>query len=210
MENETGSSPKPNLFSEFQSTFDFNRYVTRVQEIVSDPLGTWPKVKAEPGDVKQIYLQWVVVTALLPVICTFVGLSVLGSVPILDGLKTFLWQLILSMGGMYVFSLIVVKLAPSFGGSATIEDAMKWLVTAMMPGAVVSILTIIPLSFLSFIVFLLMLGAFCYGLYILWLGVPIMLGIPDDRRVPFFISTVACIFVAAALASWLAGHAGLA
>ncbi len=209
MENQAGTNPAVNLRDEFVASFDLKKFSARLQEVISDPLGTWAKVKAEPSEVKQLYLQYLIVMAIVPGLCTFIGLALFGPMPFGAGIKMFLWHVVMTLGGAYLFAMLISAITPTFGGAASVGDALKLLVYSQMPAAAATVLTIIPISFLLLIIWLVVLLAAFYGLYIFWLGIPIILNVPEERKVAFFISLVACALVCGALLSMVGPGMGM-
>src|SRR4029077_13431343 len=96
---------------------------------------------------------------------------------------------ILDIAGVFVIGFLIWKLAPSFG--TTTDQAKATLLAAFVytPVFLISILTIIP--FIGWITFL----GLLYGLYVLYLGLPIVLGTPPGREMTYIIAIVVVAIV---------------
>jgi hypothetical protein len=208
MENQSSpTNTASNLGNEFLASFNAERFVARLKEVLSDPLSAWQKIRDEQYTIKQLYLQYLLVLVIVPAICEFIGMSLLGPIPLSSGIKMLIWKIVFGLAGAYGAALLVKVLAPKFGGSAGEVDGLKLFTFSMMPAAAASALFIIPI--LRFILALIALAGAIYGLYIMWLGIPILLSVPTEKRVPFFISLVGSILVAALVISWIGANLGL-
>jgi hypothetical protein len=106
-------------------------------------------------------------------------------------------QYALSLGGLYLFAVIVDALAPRFGGQPSLVQATKVSVYTYTAVAVAGAFTLVPV--LSFIV----LPGALYSLYLLFLGLPRVMRAPADRALTY---AGACVLVALAL-GFLVGKA---
>ena len=88
-------------------------------------------------------------------------------------------------GGMMQRALIVDALAPSFGGRKHFESALKLTTYSYTPAWICGFFFLIPgLRFLS------VLGL--YGLYLLWLGLPVLMKSPQERSLLYAGAIVVC------------------
>lgn len=157
--------------------------IQRVQDILLKPKETWPRIAAEPATVASIYQQWLLILAAIPAVAGFIGMSIVGygffgvgfRIPIVAGLVQMVLGYALALGMVYVLSLIVDALAPTFGGTKNPIAALKVVAYASTAGFVGGIFTILPnLSVLSLL-------ASLYGIYLLYLGLPVLMGNPPDK-----------------------------
>ncbi|MDA4128633.1 MAG: zinc ribbon domain-containing protein [Thaumarchaeota archaeon] len=100
---------------------------------------------------------------------------------------------ILDVAAVFVVGFVIWKLAPSFG--TTTDQAKSTLLAAYVytPVFLISILNIIP-----FIGWITVLGLL-YGLYILYLGLPILLNTPADRVIIYVVAILVAAFVVYAI-----------
>jgi hypothetical protein len=149
--------------------------------------------------INSIIINYVAILALIPLVATLIGdiwaysLSFYGLFGY--GLYGYAFGLailsyILDIIGIFVLGLLIWKLSPSFG--TTTDQARATLLAAFVvtPFFLASILEIIPV-FGGLLAFL----GLLYGLYILYLGLPIMLGTPADKVLIYVVVTVVVTFV---------------
>jgi len=128
------------------------------------------------------------------VIATFIGHSVVG-LPLVGrvGVGAELAHAViayaLSFLGVFLVALIVDLLAPSFGGQRDSLAALKVTVYSFTPGWIAGVFNLIPLLGILAIV-----GAL-YGLYLLYLGLPVLMRCPSDKSVGYTVITVICAIV---------------
>ncbi len=170
----------------------------RVQDILLKPKDTWPVIEAEGGDVASIYKDYLVYLAAIPAVATFIGFSLIGvggfgfnfRVPLLAGLGNMVVGFVLSLGIVYVISLIVNALAPTFGGTPDPLKAFKVVAYSMTAGFVGGIFSLLPsLAMLGFL-------AALYGIHLLYLGLPALMKCPPDKAVGYTAVTAVCGIVA--------------
>ena len=186
--------------------------VDRVKNILLTPKTEWPVIEAEQTDVKTLYLGYIMILAAIPAIASviasmFVG-SMVGAVAGRTGLG-------MGIGGgfaighaiaVYVITLIVIfvvafivdALAPTFGGQKNQINALKLVAYSATAGWVASIFSIIPV--LGWIVA--MVGSL-YGIYLLYLGLPVLMKCPEDKAVVYLIVIVVVYIVLSWLLGWL-------
>ena len=178
---------------------DWQGLFEQVKKIILSPKEAWLAIKSQPASVKDIYLKYIMLLAAIPALCTFIGLVVFGiKIPFMGVIRvsffpTLVHQIfsyVIMLIGIGVSALILEKLAPKFEGSATYVDALKLAAFSMTPGFVAGVLHIIPwLGLLAIL-------AGLYGLYILWVGVPIMVGVPESKRLIYLIVSVVVSIIA--------------
>ena len=111
-------------------------------------------------------------------------------------LRELLLAVIVGAASVYLFSLIIDALAPTFGGQKNAGQAFKVAAYAPTAAWVASIFNIIPiLSILS------ILGL--YSLYLLYVGLPELMKCPKDKALVYTIVIFACAIVLAFVLSFL-------
>ena len=154
--------------------------VQRVQDILLKPKETWPVIAAEPGDAKSLFMGYVAVLASIPPLASFVSMALgeLGMytrVPLLSSLVASVVAYAVSLGMVLLLGFWVDKLAPSFGGTRNPVNALKVVAYAMTPGFVAGVLNLVPsLSVLGTL-------AGLYGIYLLYLGLPVLMRCPPGK-----------------------------
>lgn len=175
----------------------------RAQEVILNPKGFWHAAKDEPASVKDLFLGYIMPLAAIPAICTWLGTMVFGvptpfgyyRVGFLPSLVSGIITYVVTLVALYLLAHAVRHIAPKFGGSITLENALKWLGYAGTPACIAGVLNLVPaLSLLAAL-------AGFYSLYILITGTEVMTGVPQERRWPFLGATlVAAIIIGAVVA----------
>lgn len=183
---------------------DFNKLIARAKAILLTPKTEWPVIAAEPATVGDLYKNYLLLLAAVPAVFTFIDSTVFGySVPFMgtmrlgvgSALTTALFSYVFSLIGMYVFSLIVNALAPTFGGTKDSVSAMKVVAYSATASFIGGIATIVP-GFGGLIAF----AAAIYGIYLLYLGLPPTMKCPPEKAVAYTaVSIIAALIIGAIL-----------
>ncbi|MGD2295678.1 MAG: Yip1 family protein [Candidatus Aminicenantes bacterium] len=168
--------------------------VARTQGILLKPKEEWDKIKGESLSVSQMFTSYAAILALIPPVCQFIGLSLIGrSIPI-RGLTRYgfgrsllyaIFLYLLSLVSVYVLGLIINALAPTFSSKQNQENAMKIAVFSMTPVWVAGVFYLIP-----FLGWLAVLGSL-YGIYLIYLGFnSTMMDTPADKVVGYVVISI--------------------
>jgi Yip1-like protein len=167
------------------------KLIDRVKAILLTPQTEWPVIAREGGDTGSLFSQYVAILALIPAVAGFVGGSLIGGyTPLIAGLVSAIVGYVLTFVTVFMVALIVDMLAPTFGGERNFTNALKLTAYSYTPAWLAGIFLLIPgLSFLT------ILGL--YGFYLLWLGLPTLMGAPRDKALPYAVAVVLCALVIA-------------
>jgi hypothetical protein len=182
--------------------------VERVKAICLKPKETWTVIKDEQTTIKELFMSYAAILALIPPIAAFIGFSLVGMTmpligtwrqPILNGLVHAVIYYILSLVGVYVTAYVANWLAPKFNSKQDLTSAMKAVVFSYTPAWIASILSIIPsLSVLVTI-------AGLYSLYVLYLGLPAMMDTPPEKKLGYVVTVIIASIVVMVVVSLIAG-----
>jgi len=185
--------------------------VERAKNIVLQPNQEWPVIAGEAADTKSLFVGYAMPLAAIPPIAAWLGLSVIGvsagilgtyRAPIVGGLGWAILSYVLGLVSVFVLGLIIDALAPSFGGEKNQLQAMKCAVYAHTPAWLGGIFSLIPaLGILALI-------AALYGLYLLYLGLPVLQKAPRDKAVGYTVVVVLCAIVLTIVVSVIGGIVG--
>jgi hypothetical protein len=169
--------------------------VERIRNIVLTPRAEWSVIEAEPTSVGRLYIQYVMPMAAFAASMSFIRMSVVGvDQPWGDTIRTStvsafaasVVTFILGLIGLYLVGLIINTLAPAFSGGRNHRQALKTAAYALTPAWLGTALTLLPLGpALQFI-------AGLYGIYVLYLGLPVMMGIPRAKADGYAVAVVVC------------------
>ncbi len=180
---------------------DIMKTVNEAKDVVLNPKGSLQKLKDKRVTTKDIILYLAIVGA-----PTFLG--VLIGYGIFSGFGTYflgyaialaILQYVLAIIGILVFGFIFNALAPSFKSKENKMQAMKLVAYAATPWLLLGIVNIYPPAAL-----IALLGGL-YGLYILYLGIPIFMETPKEQQMPYLIVGIIIYFVIMAVIWWITG-----
>ncbi len=175
--------------------------IERAKAILLKPEDTWPVIDAEPATAGSLYKEWILILAAIPAVCSFVGSSLIGygwfRIPLVWGLERMVTHYLLSLVGVFLMALLVDALATNFGGVKNQVAALKLMAYSLTSAWVASVLLLVPSILLGLVVIL----ALFYGLYLFWLGVPVLMKCPKDKATVYTIVVVVVSLVVGALVS---------
>ena len=186
---------------------DLSKQIARVKAILGTPRTEWPVIASEPATIGGIYKDYVLILAAIPAVFGFLKYSVIGiNLPFLGtyragvgaGLGGMIMSYVLGLASVYVLSLIVDALAPTFGGQKNSVQAFKAVVYASTASWIAGIGQVLP-----WVSVLILLAGGVYSIYLLYLGLPQTMKCPAEKAAGY----TAVTFVIAILLSWLISFA---
>jgi hypothetical protein len=168
--------------------------VARTHGILSNPPAEWNKIGSESGDVFQLLISYVLPLALIPALSGFVGACLVGVVvpgggtmraPILQGLLGAAFGYVMACVTVLVVGLVIDLLAPVFNSRRDFSRAFRLAVYSYTPFWLAGVFLLAP-----GLRFLVVLSA--YGAYLLWKGLPRMMGTPRKRATAYTAVVVGC------------------
>jgi hypothetical protein len=168
--------------------------IQRAKNITLTPKTEWDVIAGETTSIAELYKTYIIPLSAIGVIASFIGMTMIGlgfgyRMSFLDGLMNALVSYIFGLVGVYVLALIIDALAPSFGGEKNQIQALKVVTYSAIPVWIASILQIIPA------LGLLVLLVACYGLYLLYLGLPVLMKAPKEKAVGYTVVVILCAIV---------------
>jgi hypothetical protein len=166
--------------------------VSRVKNILLDPQGEWRVIAGEPDQPAEILKNYVVIVAAVPVVCTFIGASIIGVGPYRAGFFTGLIgaivHYVLTLIGVYVIAFVIDALAPTFGGAKNFNSAFKVAAYAPTAAWVAGVFALLPiLSVLT------ILGL--YSFYLFYVGLPLLMRTPPERAIGYVLAVIVCAII---------------
>jgi hypothetical protein len=166
--------------------------IERVKGILLQPKSEWLVIERESGDAGSLFPNYVCILAAIPVVCSFIGTSIIGFGPfrigIVSGLIHAVVIYVLTLVGVFVVAYVIDYLAGVFGGRKDLGNAMK--VSAYAPTAawLAGVFNIIPaISFLG------LLGL--YSLYLLHTGIAALMKPAAGKELIYTIAVLVCVIV---------------
>jgi len=182
--------------------------VERAKNICLTPKTEWPIIAAEPAATVPLITGYAAPLAAIGAICGFIGGALIGKtlpfvghyrVPIVSALVAAVFTFGMALVGVFVLSLIIDALAPTFGGEKNSGQALKLAVYSYTPAWLAGVLQIVPvLGLLSFF-------AALYAIYLLYLGLPRLMKNPEDKSVVYTVVVFVCAIVLSLVLSAVGG-----
>ena len=174
--------------------------VNQAKDIIINPKGTLLKLRDEPATMKDIIIYLAIVS-----VPTFLGILLGYGLFWFGGFGNFIGYAfamaiityIMSIVGIIVFGFIFNALAKNFKSKENKMQAMKLVSYAATPWLLLGIVNIFPAASL-----IALLGGI-YGLYILYLGIPIFMETPKEQQMPYFVVGLVIFIVVMGVVWWL-------
>ncbi len=166
--------------------------------ILLSPTAEWPLIAAEASSSRAIYLHYVAPLAAIGALAGFIGQSVIGfGVPLLGTYRTPIVAGLVFALLMYAFTFVVVfavavlvdALAPTFGGQKDPLRSLQVTAYSFTPAWIAGALQLIPALGIVGIL------AGLYGIYLLYLGLPVLMRCSKDKAIGYSIVVVLCAIV---------------
>jgi Yip1 domain len=181
--------------------------IARVKGILLQPRTEWGVIDNEISSIGGIYKGYVMALAAIAPVATLIhgvvfGYSLFGITyhPSIGGaIGTAVMSYLLSLVSVFALGWVIDMLAPSFGGAPNRLQAFKVAAYSATASWVAGIFNLLPgLGFLTVLGF--------YSLYLLYLGLPKLMKVPEDKAVPYTLVSI----VAAAILFLIVGAASSA
>jgi hypothetical protein len=175
--------------------------VARAKNICLTPDTEWQVIAGESSPPAALISEYVVPLAAIGAVAGLIGGTLIGrSVPFLGtyrvgliaGISGAVFTFVMAIVGVFVLSLIINALAPTFGAEKNSTQALKVAVYSYTPAWIAGALQILPIWSLVSLVGLL---AGLYALYLLYLGLPRLMKCPQDKAVGYTAIVVVCAVV---------------
>ncbi len=166
--------------------------VSRVKNILVDPQNEWRRIDGEQDQPIDVLKNYVMIVAAIPVVCGFIGASIIGVGPyrtgVLVGLIAAIIHYVLTLVGVYVIAFVIDALAPTFGGQKNFASAFKVAGYAPTAHWVAGVFALLPVLSV-----LMILGL--YSFYLLYLGLPILMRTPPEKAIGYVLAVIVCAII---------------
>jgi len=168
--------------------------VARAKGILTNPRQEWAAIDAEPLDLGQLLVGYVLPLAAIGPIASIIGWSTFG----LGGLFRLSMGSIIGMAiagyvmtilGMFVLAWVINALAPTFNATQSMPQAIKVAAYSATAAWIAGIFNIMPaLAILAAI------GGL-YSLYLCWIGLPILMKAPAEKATTYVIVVIIVLII---------------
>ena len=181
--------------------------IERAKNILITPKTEWDVIAADPTPTPALITTYVLPLAAVAAVAAFIGqvfigvsLGFMGSykVGMVAGLIGLVFSLVMAVVMVFVVGFIADALAPTFGGTKNMNQAVKVAAYSYTPVWIVSILNIIPA--LGILVLL----AALYAIYLMYLGLPKLMKAPQEKAAGY----TAVVIIAAIVVGFVVATIG--
>lgn len=167
--------------------------VERAKNIIMTPKPEWQVIDAEPLDIGQLLMKYVLPLAAIGPIAIFIGTSVfnrgLVRVSIGGALAAAITSFILAVIGVFAIAWVINTLAPNFGGERNMPQAIKVAAYSATPQWIAGIFGLIPALLILIMV------AGLYSLYLFYLGLPVLMKVPQEKAMVYTVVVIVAAIV---------------
>jgi hypothetical protein len=187
-------------------------FLARVKGILLSPSTEWPVIEREDTPPATLFVSYVAPLAALAALVNFIRMSVVGinmpfggtfRSPVTTGLTNAILTCVMAVVGVALIAWIINLLAPTFGGTRDTRRALRTAAYSLTAAYVGTFLGLLPLGTL------LSLLAGLYGIYTLYLGLPLMMRSKPDKAVGYTASVVICTILAGLILGALSASLGV-
>jgi len=167
--------------------------VERAKNIIMTPKQEWPVIDVEPLDISELLTKYVLPLAAIGPIAMFIGTSMftrgLFRVSVGGALTAAITSFIFAVIGMFVMAFVISTLAPNFGGEKNMPQAIKVAAYSATPQWIAGIFGLIPALWI-----LMTIGGL-YGLYLFYLGLPVLMKVPQEKAMVYTVVVIVAAVV---------------
>jgi hypothetical protein len=172
--------------------------IDRAINILKNPQSELNKVKSEQISKDYLIKQYIAILAIIPAVAYIIGMGLVGitigfigsyKMPIQTAVVGGILTYVLTIAGFYLSSFVINTLAPNFASKQNELQAMKLAAYSYTPVLLGGVFNIIPMLSVIGLLFSL------YGLYILYLGVPLLMETPQDKALTYTIVIIVAMIV---------------
>jgi hypothetical protein len=181
--------------------------IDRAKGILTNPRREWGAIDDEPLDVAKLVTGYVLPLAAIGPVASALGWTLFARGGLFSMSMGYIvtyaiTMFIMSIVGVFVTAWVINLLAPAFGATQSMPQAIKVSAYSMTAAWVAGIFSIIPaLGFLGIV------GAI-YSLYLLYLGLPLLMKAAPDKAMPYTVVvvlvTIVVYMVAGVITRWVA------
>ncbi len=173
--------------------------VDRAKNIILKPAEEWNVIADEPATVNSLFTGYAMILAAIPLVAavlftgalgvTAAGLGGMGGGMMTMGFSAVATMAILgyvlSLVTLYVMSIIVNAVSPSFNGKSDMVQSTKLMTYASTPTWAAGLVSWVPI-----LGGLISLAAIAYVVYLIYLGLQPVLGVPKEKVAGFTVVIV--------------------
>ncbi len=170
-------------------TPDFKNLAERAKNIIVNPREEWPKISAQHISNKNLILYYVLPLAAIAAVISLLVISLGTYLTFGFALKVAVLQIAFPVVTIIITAILANELAETFNSVKNLMAAYKLIAYSYTPWLLANIIANISWSLSWIMIF----GI--YGIYLLWIGLPVLMKTPDDKRPIYTLAIVVTIFL---------------
>jgi hypothetical protein len=178
-------------------------FITRAKNILLSPASEWLVIDTETETPQTLLGKYVIPMALIPAVAYFIGYGLIGVDAFFFRFGGITWGVLMacnsfitSIVGYFISTYVIDALAPSFDSPKNLGKSAQLVAYSYTASWVAGIFHILPTLGI-----LVILGL--YGIYLFYLGLPILKKTPEDKRVVYMIVSAIVIVVVSAVVGFI-------
>ena len=178
--------------------------IERAKNLILTPAAEWDRIAAETPNTVALITGYIAPLSAIAAIAGAIGLMIVtgflgfGGAGIFGALVGIVVQVVCAIIGVFLMSLLINVLAPTFGSTPDQNRAFQLAAYYPTPVWVAGIAGIIP-----FLGGLIVLVGALYSIYELYVGLPKMMKTPEDKRVAYVASIIVICLLIGAVIYWI-------
>ncbi len=163
--------------------------IERAKAILTTPKTEWNVINGESDDASKITMSYLIPLILIGTVASFIGFGLIGvnygfgfkfrSTEL--GIKLAISYAVRGVAGVYILAFIIDALAPQFSSEKNFNKSFQLAAYSSTASLVAAVLLILPS------LAILILIAAIYGLYIAYLGIPVLKKTSQDKHAVYFV-----------------------
>ncbi|MBR0681827.1 YIP1 family protein [Roseomonas eburnea] len=162
--------------------------IARVKGMILSPAEEWRTIQREPVELLPLFTRYVMILAAIPAVAGMLMMMMFGF--FFTAISGAIVGYILSVASVFVTAKIIEILAPNFGGPQDGDAALKLAAFAPTAAWVAGAAIIIPI-----LGGLVALAGAIYALYTLYIGVPTVMRVPQEKALTFTLAVIGVAIV---------------
>ncbi|MBS0385802.1 MAG: YIP1 family protein [Proteobacteria bacterium] len=178
--------------------------IERAKNLILTPSAEWDRIAGETPNTGGLITGYVAPLSAIAAIAGAVGLMIVtgflgfGGAGVVGALIGIVVQVVCTIIAVFLVSLLINALAPTFGSTADQGRAFQLAAYYPTPAWVAAIATIIPV-----IGGLVALAGAIYAIYELYVGLPRLMKTPEDKRVAYTAAIIIILLLIGAILYWI-------
>lgn len=161
--------------------------IERVRLILTEPRRAWDVIDGEAATTQGLYTSYACILAAIPPLASLLGnlvfhLSLFG---LMGAVVMAAIQYVFSLAAVFIIALIADALAPSFDGQKSPIQSLKAVIYAWTAAWVAGVCALVPI-----IGGVGVLAGVLYTLYLLYLGLPKLMKVPESKALGYTVVVI--------------------